>query len=195
MKRFLKYLRITTVIILIIWLLLSIWAEAEGPAVEKQSGNATTPRKALIVYDADPFYNLDEQVCTAFAEALAQNGFYCNVATVAAAKNNSATYQLYVLCANTYNWAPDRAVQGFIKSKKMPEGASVVAITLGSGSTESSKRKLERLITNHNYKLLDSKTFWLLRPNDETRMDEKNTKVALDLVKQWAKQIAQQIKE
>jgi hypothetical protein len=193
MKKFLKYLRIITIVILFIWLILSIWVEAEGPAVEKQFGNANAPRKALIVYDADPFYNLDEQVCTAFADALAQNGFYCNVSTVAAAKNNSATYQLYVLCANTYNWAPDRALQSFIKSKKIPKGASVVAITLGSGSTQSSKRKLDKLITNCNYKLVDSKTFWLLRPNDENRIDEKNTAVAVDKVKKWAGEIAKRI--
>jgi hypothetical protein len=185
-KKFLNITRLTLIWLLTIWLLLSIWVEAEGPSYRTSYGSTTVAKKALIVYDADPLYNLDEQVCKAFAKTLEDSGWFVIVVTVPAAKLIKDEFLFYVVCANTYNWAPDKAVQGFLKSKQIPAGSKIAAITLGSGSTAASKRKLDRLILKHKYNLIDSKTFWLLRPNDKSRMLEKNTDVAKDLIQKWA---------
>ena len=47
--------------------------------------------------------------------------------------------------------------------------------------------------TKGKSRLVDSKHFWLRRPNDETRMKEKNVTVVLSKVHNWAKEIAKRI--
>lgn len=105
---------ITTV--LGIWAFLTIWVEVSGKKTTWQIGNPSSPQKALIVFDPDPFYNLDEQLCLAFGEELGANNYYVTIATASAAKIlKNQPFDLYVLCANTYNWRPDWAISRLIK--------------------------------------------------------------------------------
>lgn len=177
-------------VILAIWIILTFWAEAKGPARSLDLGMTNTGKKVLVVYDPDPIYNLDEQVCQTFAEALAAEGMQVKIATVAAAAMPDLQgYDVFVCCANTYNWRPDWAIANFINTTPL-ENKPVVAITLGSGSTKASQKALERLITKKKSLLMDSRTYWLMRPNDESRMEESNVKVCLSLVTDWAREVA-----
>lgn len=184
---------ITIAVILILWTGLTIWVESRGPARHWTYGTDGSERKALVVYDPDPIYNLDEKLCRAFAEELSAKGWFVQVKTTAAVTDGEQAYSLYVLCANTYNWAPDWAMQKFIKRCDALSGKQVVAITIGSGSTARSKRVFEKLILHKKGLLAGSRTFWLLRPNDENRMKEKNVKVAVDMVKQWAGEVTKKL--
>lgn len=167
--------------VLIIWLVLTLIAQQEGKPKVQEIGREYSGRSALIIYNPDLFYNLDEQVCTAFANGLSEKGWKATVATVAAAKELSAQpFDLYVFCANTYNWAPDRAVSNLIKNSVGLEGKNVVAITLGSGSTARAKRNLENLISAQKANLLSSKEYWLMRPNDEAKSDRSNVETATE---------------
>jgi hypothetical protein len=177
-------------IIMMLWVILTLWVEAEGPAVIKKSGNEASVQTALIVYDPDPVYNLDEQVCEAFATVLADSGWKVTLATVAAAKKEDCSrFQLYVLCANTYNWRPDWAITRFVKKYASLKDKTVVALTLGSGSTAASQKAFEQVILQQGARIAESRSLWLLKPNDETKAKEKNVKVALDIIKEWAKRL------
>lgn len=175
--------------ILAVWSVLTFWAEAEGPAKNTLMGDAQSTFKVLIVYDPDPIYNLDEQVCLRFAKTLSVAGIGVKVATVAAVSTDSLDFDAYVFCANTYNWRPDWAVTGLIQKAPIAN-KPVIAITLGSGSTRDSQNALEQLIVEKKAIVRGSKSFWLLRPNDESRMEESNVKVTLSMVEAWAGQIA-----
>jgi hypothetical protein len=194
MKRYKKVVRvlvITTGIILIVWLLLTLWVEAEGPALLTKSGNDKSEQTVLVVYDPDPFYNLDEQVCNAFASVLADSGWKVTLATVAAAKKEECSgFKLFVLCTNTYNWRPDWAITRFVKRYTVLRNKPVVAITLGAGSTAAAQKAFERMILAQGAVIAESRSLWLLRPNDETRTKEKNANVAVDTAKELAKQLA-----
>ena len=179
--------------ILIFWLILTVWAQYAGGTKVAIVGDKDAAKRALIVYNPDPFYNLDEQVCTSFAEGVAGHDFTSKVATIKAAKNDTDDYDLYVFCANTYNWSPDWLIQRYIKKYPNLEVKNAVAITLGSGSTKRAKRLLDRTLCNRNVVLLDSREYWLNRPNDESRMEEKNVKVANDLARQFGDEIGRQI--
>ena len=121
----------------------------------------------LIVYDPDPFYNLDEQVCRAFGQALADKGMQVTVATVQAVRElPEQVPDSYVFCANTYNWAPDRAVRTYIEQQRNLSGKPVVAITVGGGGTGNAQQVLEELILAHKATLLGSRSLWLMKPND-----------------------------
>lgn len=176
------------------WMLLIGWAERTGPKRSWELGNTASGKHALIVYDPDPFYNLDEQISRSYGQALADQGMHVRVATVKAAQEwKDQPIDLYVFCANTYNWRPDWAVTHFIE-KQVLEDKSVVAITLGSGSTEASKKALETLILKRKGNLLDSRSLWLLKPNDESRLQESNTNVSVSMAYAWGEQMAKRTK-
>ncbi len=189
-----KTLTITGIAVLAIgasWAFLTVWAERTGPKRSWQLGSQTAKRRALIVYDPDPFYNLDEQVSRSFGQALADKGMHVTVATVAAVPEvDHQSIDLYVFCANTYNFRPDWAVSDFIEKQPNLADKSVVAITLGSGSTEASQEALETLIRDKKAHMLDSRSLWLLKPNDEARIQESNVAVSVSMAYSWGEEIA-----
>lgn len=178
--------------ILFVWLALTVWVQVKGPKFTTSFGIYGDPT-ALLIYDPDPIYDLDKQVCVTLGEVLSANGFYTVISTVAAIDQpERQVADLYVFCANTYNWNPDLEVTTMIK--KLPiKDKKTIAITLGSGSTERSQQRLEEIIQNEGAILIDSRSFWLLRPNDESRLEEPNVAVALDQVKAWGHTIARQV--
>ncbi|MGB5368859.1 MAG: hypothetical protein WBN18_00390, partial [Flavobacteriaceae bacterium] len=162
-----------------IWTFLTLFAEVKGKEKLSLFGDSSSERMALLVYNPDLFYNLDEQVCSSFAETLAGQGWLAKVATVAAAeKMGNEEIDLYVFCANTYNWSPDWPTANYIKKHKGLHGKNAVAITLGSGSTGKSQRSMEEMLGAKDVRLLDSRSFWLLRPNDENDPKAPNVQVA-----------------
>ena len=191
MKKIKKIMLWTIIIIAGIWTLLTLFVEITGPKKLSLFGNENNVLKAIIVYDPDPFYNLDQQVCESFAKALAAKGWFVQVLSVKAAKEIKVVQcNLYVCCANTYNWAPDWAITGFIKKNINFKNQNVVAITLGGGSTERSQKIFENLIKEQGANLLASKTWWLWRPNDKTRLKESNTKVTVEMAAKFGEEIA-----
>lgn len=176
--------------ILVIWALLTLWVEAQGPVKMVQVGTNDASQRALVVYDPDPIYNLDEQVCQAYATGLSMAGWQVTVATVRAAKGLEERFDHYAFCANTYNWGPDRAVSRFIRSNADLGQKPVAAITVGSGSTARAERLLQQKIIDQKAKLVGSVNYWLMRPNDESRMDESNVAVAQDLAEKFGQEMA-----
>jgi hypothetical protein len=185
-----------------IWVVLTIWVEMEGENRKQILGMPQSKHRALIVYDADPIYNLDQQICTAFGRVMADSGWAVTIATVPAANDiferpsttpQDAHFDLYVLCANTYNWSPDWAITQFIKTKAPIEERNIVAITLGSGDTKRSQRLFESAIWHKQGVIFDTKSFWLSRPNDESRLKESNVTVAVSMTTNWAKEIVSRL--
>lgn len=181
---------------LIIWMVLSVIVDKKGPEKTVIVGKHDAEDKAIIIYDPDPIYNLDEKVSRSFAEGLAKKGWVSKIVTVAAVNNvEEEPYDLYVFCANTYNWTPDKAIRDHIKNNGYLQGKKVVAITLGSGSTKRSQRMLENLIEEKQATLIDSRVFWLMKPNDESITGQRsNIKRAVEMANAFGKEVAQNIK-
>lgn len=190
MKSALKGLKWMAIIVIALWIVLTIWVEAEGPARIVEIGNSRSEQTALVVYDPDPFFNLDQQVCESFSKALADHGWKVTIATVKMAKKiKEKPFSLYVFCANTYNWLPDWSVAAYIKRQAPIKDKNILAITLGAGSTAHSQKILNKLITQKGGKLLDSKSLWLLRPNDKAGTNESNIQKAVAAAKNWAEKL------
>lgn len=180
---------------LIVWIVLTVIVDKKGPEKIAVVGSANSDKKALIVYDPDPIYNLDEKVSKSFAEGLSEKGWGSKVVTVAAAENfEKEFFDLYVFCANTYNWAPDKAIRDHIKNIDYLQRKNVVAITLGSGSTKRSQRLLEELIKQKEAVLIDSRVFWLMKPNTESKTKRSNSKIAVEMANNFGKEVAERIR-
>lgn len=190
MKKVFKWI----VTLLFIWVVLTVWVEKEGPYEKWNMGNLDASKKALILYDPDPFYNLDQQVCESIGSVLADNDFNVSLATVAAIEGTRTNdYQLYVFCANTYNCEPDWAISKLIRKQLILKNKKVIAVTVGAGSTKHFQKVFEQLIKSKKAKLLDSKAFWLWKPNNEAKNKEANIKVAVEMSKKWASKIVKHI--
>ena len=189
----LRYLLTAIVVLSVGWLALTFYVEMNGPSKEWSFGN-TEGKKVLIVFDPDPFYNLDQQLCLTFGKALADKEMFVKIVTVAAADNvNQNEYDALVFCANTYNWTPDWSITSHIKDHPPRESQSVVAITIGAGSTESSQARFEKVITSAGGKIQQSYSSWLWRPNDESRGAESNVDVAVAMAYAWGSRLADQL--
>lgn len=188
-----RFLRITLRIVIgiaLFWGILTFFVQGEGPAFSSDFGELDAEKNALILYDPDPFYDLDAQVCLGMSETISAEGWRVQVKSVKAARQASLTdYDLYIFCANTYNWAPDRALVQLIKDWPALAGENAMAITLGSGSTARSQRLLEETLQAREVNLMDSHSLWLMRPNDEERMEERNVDVAVSMAQDWAKEL------
>lgn len=191
-NKLVKRTGIALLAVLVFWTLLTLWAEAKGGRKSTALGGGNRAGRVLIVYDPDPFYNLDEQVCTAIGRALAEAGFAVTVSTVAAAEEGNNDANFFVFCANTYNWRPDWAITSFIKQTPL-QNKKVAAVTLGAGSTGASQKALESLLQKSGAVLLGSRPYWLWRPNDENRT-EGNPQVAASLAYAWGKELAAQLR-
>lgn len=185
-----KKIIIWVLAVLFIWGVLTVWVEKEGPYDKWNMGNIYASKKVLILYDPDPFYNLDQQISESIGRVCADNDFNVTIATVAAMKDIKTTdYQLYVFCANTYNWAPDWAISKAIEKQLTITGKDVIAVTVGAGSTEYSQKSFEKLIKDKKANLLDSKSFWFWKANDESKTSESNVKVAVEMSTDWVTKI------
>ena len=188
-KNWIKYALTTLGVIALVWTVLTIYVELDGPSKEWNFGNGER-EKVLIVFDPDPFYNLDEMVCLSFAKALAEKQVSVKVVTVAAAERvDENQYHAFVYCANTYNWRPDWAISGYIERNHPKSNSKVIAITLGAGSTEASQRNFETVIQRAGGKPIKSYSLWLWRPNDEAKMERPNVEVAVGMAYDWGIEI------
>lgn len=180
----------------LVWIALTIYVELPGKPEMFTYGNAASDNTALIVYDPDPFYNLDEQLCKSVAKGLARETWQVRVATVKAADEiMTDQIDLFVFCANTYNWAPDWGIKGYIANRIHLKDKNVVAITLGSGSTNRASRLLEELIIGQGAHLLKSKQYWLMRPNNESIKGKSNVEIANEQAFQLGTTIAAIIRD
>jgi hypothetical protein len=192
-RKRLRYVLVAVALVALAWIALTIYVERQGPAKEWDLGSDGS-HEVLIVFDPDPFYNLDEKVCRSFANGLIQSGLGVKIATVAAAVDlDRSEYQTFVYCANTYNWRPDWAVAGFIGENKTIVNKNAVNITLGAGSTEASQKHLDALVNASGQSLLNSYSLWLWRPNDESKTEQPNVELAESMAYQWGIEIGIQL--
>ena len=167
--------------IVFIWVGLTFYVQIDGKVFQEEFGVPSVKDSVLIVFDPDPFYNLDQQVCRSMAKSLAREGWFAVVSSVSLAKSIQVPYDAYVICANTYNWEPDWAVTRFIYQSPFLKNRPVTAITLGAGSTGRAQSVLEDKLRAKEARLILSDSYWLLRPNDESMMEESNVEVAKNM--------------
>jgi hypothetical protein len=96
------------------------------------------------------------------------------------APNDLSGYDLLVLGGPTYFWRPARPITRYVRRLGDLAGKPAVTITTGFGATGRSKSILEGLVQEASGKLVNSLSFFKLRPNDEED-PRPNREVAMEM--------------
>ena len=135
---------------------------------------------ALVVYHPGRRGFL-HSVIQAFAGGLVSGGWRVEITTASCqAPTDLSGYDLLVLGGPTYFWTPARPITRYVRRLGDLEGKPTVTIVTGFGSTGRSKSILEKLVQEANGELVNSLTFFKLRPNDEED-PRPNREVAMEM--------------
>lgn len=141
--------------------------------------------KALILFHPSWDAHFSNDLSMALSDGLKAAGFAVDLATLTRdTPGDPKGYALIGVVSNTYYWTPDLPTLRYLKRAHL-ESLSVVGLIGGAGSTARSQRILDEALRRTWAKVIGTRSFWLWRPNDETRMSEPNRDVALQLAKQF----------
>ena len=170
-EMFKKTLTVTAVILaamLVAWyLLLSTWVNLQVVSEVEVLNPEGDKGTALVVYHPGKS-DFQEKVNHAFAEGLVSNGWRMEITTASSqAPTDLSNYDLLVLGAPTYDWAPAKRTQRYLKGLGDLGGQPTVIIISGAGSTDRSVSIMEKLVQEANGNLVKSLPLWTMAPNEE----------------------------
>jgi hypothetical protein len=126
-----------------------------------------TAGTALVVYHPGRS-DFQRQVFARFAEGLASRGWRVETTTASPqAPANLAGYDLLVVGGPTYNFAPNRPIQRYLKRAGDLGGLPTVTITTGLGAGERASAILQDLVRQANGTLVPALLLYKMRPNDD----------------------------
>lgn len=167
-------------------LALTVYVEVEAP-YRLETLSEGEPR-ALVLYHPSRDARFSDEVSLALAEGLKEAGLSVDRATLT--RRTPAAPQGYariIVVSNTFYLTPDMPTLSYLKRAQLA-GAPVVGVILGNGGTERAQRMLEAALRGAGADVVQMRAFWIMRPNDETRLHEPNRKVALDLARELGRQ-------
>ena len=166
--------------------------EAEGKYVHEDLDGAGTPR-ALILYHPSRDAHFSDDLTLALAEGLRTAGFRVERAILTReTPARPEGFGLIAVVCNTYWWTPDLPTLRYLKRARL-DSVPVVGLIGGAGSTTRAERLLDQALHGTGATVIGTRSFWLLRPNDETRMKEPNRKVARDLARDFGLQSGKRV--
>lgn len=164
------------------WTIVSILVELEAPYKLEDLGGRG-PLRALVLYHPSRDASFTDDLSSAFSDGLKDAGFRVDRATLTSQTSaDPGSYVLIAVVSNTYYWTPDLPTLRYLKRARWMDTA-VVGLIGGAGSTGRSQRVLHQALVDTGARVLATHPYWLWRPNDETRLQESNRAVALDLAR------------
>jgi hypothetical protein len=152
--------------------------------------NADGGSRALVLYHPDKLGAFTDDLSSAIADELAKHGFDVMLHTMTPAQPpDPRSFALVAVVSNTYYWAPDRPTRKLLEELRF-DGVMTIGLIGGAGSTDRAQRLFVESLRSAGAELYDVRAFWILRPNDETRLQEPNRGVAIDMARRFAAQAA-----
>jgi hypothetical protein len=149
--------------------------------------------KALVLFHPSWDAHFSDDLSLALSDGLKEGGFAVDLATLTRDTPGDPTgYALIGVVSNTFYWTPDLPTLRYLKRAHL-NGISVVGLIGGAGATARSQRILDEALRRTGARVIATYSFWISRPNDETRMNEPNREVALDLAKHFGLESANRV--
>jgi hypothetical protein len=158
---------VTLVALLVAWQgLLSFVVNAEvisDVEVLNPKGNTGT---ALLTYHPGRS-GYQEMITQAFSEGLVSNGWRVDITTASKeAPTDLSGYDLLILSAPTYDWAPAKPIQRYLARLGDLGGQPTAVIISAAGTTSLSLPMMEDLVREANGDLVASYALWTMVPNE-----------------------------
>jgi hypothetical protein len=189
MKKIIKFLGLLLLIGLIV---ISISVEREADyKLETLGGDGKA--RALVLYHPSRDAHFSDDLSMSFSEGLISSGFSVERATITEDTPVEPNgYMLIAVVSNTYYWTPDLPTLHYLDRARL-DGIPVIGIIGGAGATGRSERLLREALARTGADVLHTQSYWLFRPNDESRMDEANRAVALERARQLGEKYGEMV--
>jgi hypothetical protein len=148
--------------------------------------------RALVLYHPSRDAHFADDLALAVAHGLQSAGFAVDLATLTSSTPAPQGYALVVVVSNTYYWTPDLPTLHFLARAKL-NGIALLGVIGGAGSTGHSERVLEQALRRTGGNVIDTRSFWLWKPNDESRLEEPNRDVAMQMATQLGANVGQRV--
>ena len=123
---------------------------------------------ALVLYHPG-LSDLQLALSDAFvARLVARDWRVTRTTTSASAPIDLDTFDLLALGVHTYWWAPDGPTRRYLARAGDLRGTPVVVLLSALGAADRAAKRSAELVTRHGGWLLEVRTFYVLRPNDES---------------------------
>jgi hypothetical protein len=165
----------------------SVWVEMEA-ADRHEALGGQGPQKALVLYHPSRDAHFSDDLSAAFADGLKASGLAVERATLNS--NTPAAPQGYALIAvvsNTYYARPDLPTLHYLERARL-DGTAVIGLIGGLGSTDAAQRRFDQALRRTGARVLDTRSYWIWRPNDPAAAGEPNRAVATRLAREWGAQ-------
>lgn len=149
--------------------------------------------KALVLFHPSRDAHFSEDLSLALADGLKAAGFSVHRATLTRDTPGAPKdYALVAVVCNTFWWTPDLPTLRYLARARL-DGIQAIGLIGGAGSTDRSQRMLDEALRKTGANVIRTRSFWISRPNDETRMNEPNRQVALQMAKQFGSDSGQTV--
>ncbi len=166
-----------------------IWVEREAPDQSEILARGNKG-KALILYHPSRDAHFSDDLTVAMAHGFRDAGMATERRTMTSttpAKPQGFT--VVAVVSNTFFFRPDWPTMRYLERADL-QGIPVIAIMAGGGSTTQSQTKLYKALKHANADLQGVKSLWTSRPNDPTKPADNNRKVAEDIARKFAFDLA-----
>jgi flavorubredoxin len=188
-----KMIAIAIVLILLLGLaIVTIFVESEADYKLDTLGGEGKAR-ALILFHPSRDAHFSDELSISLADGLKSAGFSVHRATITRDTPDALKdYALIAVVSNTYWWTPDIPTLRYLKRARI-DGVHAIGLIGGAGATGRSQKMLEEALRKTGANVIQTRSFWLFRPNDETRMNEPNREVATQMARQFGADSAQRV--
>jgi hypothetical protein len=181
------------VILLIAALGITAYVETEANYRHETISGTGSP-KVLVLYHPSRDAGFSDEVSLAVAQGFKDAGLAVDRATMTGKTPASPQdYALVAVVSNTYWSHPDIPTMGYLGRARW-HGMGAIGLMCGAGSTTSAEHRLKEALQKSGATVLAMRSFWVFRPNDESRRDQPNRDVARQLAHDMGFKTGQAIK-
>jgi hypothetical protein len=163
---------------------ITVFVEHEAAYRLENLGGAG-PARALILYHPSRDAHFSDDLSLALASGLKASGFAVDRATLTdETPPRPAGYALIAVVSNTFWATPDWPTLQYLKRARLT-GIPVIGLMGGAGSTARAQRLLEQSLHTSGASVIGTRSFWISKPNDESRTQEPNRQVAMAMASQF----------
>ncbi|MGE0157973.1 MAG: hypothetical protein AB7T31_01100 [Gemmatimonadales bacterium] len=169
--------------------LVTVAVERESDFAHEDLGGAG-PGRALVLYHPSRDARFSDELSSAVARGFRRAGLAVERATLTTRTQARADgYAIVAVVSNTYFWTPDRPTLRFLRRARF-DAIPVIGLMGGAGATGRSERLLHEALGRTGALSVETRSFWLWRPNDEARAEVPNREMAVERAEAFAYEAA-----